>query len=187
MTTAPGPARSRAALAGALLAGAGVAVALGVVGRVHGVGTAALPTFGFSDEATLKAWAASLVLVLVVAQMGTALWMYGRLPFAPRVPAWVPAAHRATGAAAFVISLPIAAYCLYAFGFDAEPMTPRVLAHSLAGCWFYGIFASKMLIVRGRRMPRWALPIAGGLLFTIVVVLWLSSALWLFGSTGLHR
>ena len=26
---------------------------------------------------------------------------------------------------------------------DAEPMTPRVLAHSLAGCFFYGIFASK--------------------------------------------
>lgn len=53
-------------------------------------------------------------------------------------------------------------------------------AHSLAGCFFYGAFAAKVLIVRSRRPPRWGLPVVGGLLVTLIVVLWYSAALWYF-------
>jgi hypothetical protein len=37
-----------------------------------------------------------------------------------------------------------------------------------------------VLIVRSRRLPGWALPLAGGLLVTLIVVMWYSSALWYF-------
>ena len=57
--------------------------------------------------------------------------------------------------------------------------------HSLAGCFFYGAFAAKVLIVRSRRLPGWALPLAGGLLVTLVVVIWYSSALWYLNGSRL--
>jgi hypothetical protein len=37
-----------------------------------------------------------------------------------------------------------------------------------------------VLIVRSRRLPRWGLPVAGGLLVMLIVVLWYSAALWYF-------
>jgi Na+/H+ antiporter NhaD/arsenite permease-like protein len=52
--------------------------------------------------------------------------------------------------------------------------------HSLAGCFFYGVFVAKVLVVRSRRMPGWVLPVAGGVLVTVIGVLWYSSALWYF-------
>ena len=87
---------------------------------------------------------------------------------------------------AFALSLPVAAYCLYGFGFAPAPLSPRTLVHSIAGCAFYGAFAAKVLFVHTRGLPRWALPATGALLLTAVVVAWLTSALWLFSVTGLH-
>jgi len=58
--------------------------------------------------------------------------------------------------------------------------SPRVAAHSIAGCFFYGAFTAKVLLVRSRRLPGWALPAAGGMLAIIVVVLWYTSALWYY-------
>ena len=51
---------------------------------------------------------------------------------------------------------------------------------------FYGAFATKVVIVRSRRMPGWALPVAGGILFGALVLIWLTSSLWFFRevSTG---
>jgi plastocyanin len=63
-----------------------------------------------------------------------------------------------------------------------------VLIHALAGCFFYGAFAAKIVIVRSKRLPGWALPVAGGTLITIVALLWYSAALWYyndFNSPGL--
>jgi hypothetical protein len=66
------------------------------------------------------------------------------------------------------------------------PLSARTLVHSIAGCAFYGAFATKVLFVHTRGLPRWALPATGALLLTAVVVAWLTSALWLFSVTGLH-
>ena len=52
--------------------------------------------------------------------------------------------------------------------------------HCLAGCFFYGAFVAKVLLVRTRRLPGWALPVAGGILAGVVAVLWYSSALWFY-------
>jgi len=37
---------------------------------------------------------------------------------------------------------------------------------------------AKVLIVRSSRFAPWVLPVAGGLLFAILLGLWLTSALW---------
>src|SRR6187397_336857 len=112
--------------------------------------------------------------------------MYGRRPGVRAAPPWLGSAHRASGTLAFVLSLPVAAYCLYGFGFAPEPFSTRTLLHSLAGCAFYGAFAAKVVFVHTRGLPKWALPAAGALLLTAVVVAWLTGALWLFSVAGLH-
>jgi hypothetical protein len=93
--------------------------------------------------------------------------------------------HRASGAGAFVISLPVAFMCLYGLGFSPDPFLMRKLVHSVAGCVFYGAFAAKVVFVHSRRVPGWALPLAGGLLFAMVVLLWWTGARWYFGVEGL--
>ena len=145
-----------------------------------------LPSFGFSSTATFKAWVGSVVLALAAAQAVTALWLYGRLPGVTGAPRWLGRVHRTTGFVAFALSLPVAAYCLYGFGFAPAPLSARTLVHSIAGCAFYGAFAAKVLFVHTRGISRWALPAAGALLLTAVVVAWLTSALWLFSVAGLH-
>lgn len=181
-------ARGRAALVGALLLGAGVSVALGVYGRVHTPGYGELPSFGFSSAAAFKAWLASLVVAFALIQLLSALWLFGRLPGVRAVPPWLRTMHRASGYVAFVLSLPVAAYCLYGFGFAPSPLSTRTLVHSVAGCLFYGAFAAKVVVVHARRTtPAWAVPLVGGLLLTAVVVAWLTSALWAFATFGVHR
>ena len=46
-------------------------------------------------------------------------------------------------------------------------------------------FLAKMLIVRAKGFPGWALPIAGVVLFSILVGLWLTSAFWFFSTFGI--
>ncbi len=58
-----------------------------------------------------------------------------------------------------------------------------MLAHSLLGCVFYGVFVTKMLTLRSRHVPSWALPWLGGTLATILLALWLTSSLWFFTHT----
>ena len=171
---------------GLLLCG-GVSVALGVYGRVHAPTYGALPSFGFSSTATFKAWIGTVVLALAATQLVTAAWLYGRLPGVAAARSWLGVVHRTTGFVAFVLSLPVAAYCLYGFGFAPAPFSARTLIHSLAGCVFYGAFAAKVLLVHTRRLPRWAVPVTGALLLTTVAVSWLTSALWLFSVMGIHR
>ena len=63
-----------------------------------------------------------------------------------------------------------------------ETTSPRVAIHSILGSAFYGAFAVKVILVRSRGFPGWALPVAGGLLFAILAGLWVTSSLYLFSS-----
>jgi hypothetical protein len=45
---------------------------------------------------------------------------------------------------------------------------------------FFGALTAKVLIVRTADMPRLVLPILGGVVFTALTVLWLTSSLWFF-------
>ncbi len=176
------PPHSLRALLTAVAIGAAVSVALGVYGRVHIPTGDAITTFGFPAVLPMKAWLATAAFVLALAQLASALWMWGRLPGAGRAPGWLPTAHRWTGTAAFFVSLPVAYHCLWALGF--QDTTTRVLVHSLLGCAFYGALTTKLLVLRSDRMPRWAVPVAGGSLVLLLTGLWLTSALWFFTTVG---
>lgn len=161
--------------------GALLSVALGVYGRVHTPTGGAIALFGFDTMIQMKVWLALATGVLVLAQLVTALWMYGRLrrPAPPRI----GLVHRTLGLVALVVSLPVAYHCLWSIGFQSY--TGRVLLHSLAGCLVYGAFVVKVVGLHAPAAPRWLVPVAGGALFTLLVVTVLTSAVWYFGSQGL--
>jgi hypothetical protein len=183
MATAVESSRGRYALAGVLVAGCTVAVALGVYGHEHDPALRPLFLLGFSGMLQLKTWLATSALALVLVQVVTALWMWGRLPGVGPARRWVGHVHRWSGSLAFVVLVPVALHCLWSLGFATT--STRVLAHSVAGCAFYGAYCAKMLGLRVRGLPGWALPLLGGLVFTALIVLWLSSALWFFTRSGL--
>jgi hypothetical protein len=170
-------------LAVALLVGAAVAVSLGVYGQVHTPASRPVFTLGFSSVLPMKAWLTTAAASLLVVQLGTALWMWGRLPGAGQAPAWASILHRWSGTTAFVITLPVALHCLWSLGFATG--SPRVVAHGLAGCVFYGAYATKMLSLRLGGLPRWVLPVAGGTVLGSLVLLWLTAALWFFTRSGI--
>ncbi len=76
----------RVGVTGLLLVGAGVAVALGVYGGVHTPSARPLFTLGFSGVLPMMAWLATAAALLLVVQVTSALWMWGRLPGAGRAP-----------------------------------------------------------------------------------------------------
>jgi hypothetical protein len=181
MHQAPSRPRPRLGIASALLLGCGVAVALGVYGRVHTPKPHPLFTAGFTSYVAFKVWFATAAAVLVLVQLVTALWMFGRLPGTGAAPAWVGPLHRWSGAVAFVLLVPVALNCLYAIGFQTS-FGARSLVHSVAGCAFYGAYVAKMLGLRLRGLPGWAVPVFGGLLFLCFVAVFATSAVWYFQS-----
>ncbi len=174
---------SRAAgAAAALLAGAAIAVALGVYAKVHTPAGRPLFTLGFSGMLQMKAWLSTAAVVLLVVQLITAMWMWGRLPGVRSAPPWGAVVHRWSGSIAFVLTLPVAFHCLWALGFGS--VSARVVVHSVAGCMFYGAYAAKMLGLRMRDSPGWLVPALGGSVFGLLVLTWLTAALWFFTRSG---
>ena len=168
----------------AAAAGLGIVVAavLAAYSRVHPGNGAAIWTFGFSALLAMKTWFATAALVFVLVQIGSALAMWGRLPGVTGSPAWASPVHRWSGVVAFVLTLPVAFQCVWSLGFSDA--SGRALVHTIAGCLFYGVFAAKMLALRLRGIPGWALPVLGGLLAGLLVVVWFSSAFWYFTQSG---
>jgi hypothetical protein len=164
----------------AAMAGAAVALALGVYGHVHDPSQQLVFTLFFSSTIAMKVWVGSAAVAFGVVQVTTALWLYGKLPWQPA--SWTGVVHRISGRLAFLLSLPVAYHCLWSLGF--QDTNGRVLAHSLLGCAFYGAFATKVTIVRSKGIPGVALPIAGGLTFAILVAVWFTSAFWFVGEQG---
>jgi hypothetical protein len=187
MEAAPAPRRaSPSVLIGIALLGAAVSVALGVYGNDHtptGKGILDDGLF-FSGTLNMKAWLASGVAALALVQVLTALRMYGRIPVPREMPGWLPTAHRLSGLSAFLLSLPVAYQCLWGLGFHFKDAPTRVAVHSVLGCTFYGAFATKMLMLRVGGAPRWVVPLAGGLTFSAVIGIWLTSSLWFFDNIG---
>jgi hypothetical protein len=137
-----------------------------------------LITTVFSSTIAFKAWFATAALAFVVVQLVTAARIYDRLHFLPERGATVATMHRWSGRIAFLLTLPVFFHCVTILGFQTPDA--RVAVHSLAGTFVYGAFAAKVIIVRDRQLPGWALPAAGLTLASILVVLWLTSSLWYF-------
>jgi hypothetical protein len=177
-TARPSAVPSRLLLAAGI--GAAVALTLGVYGHVHDPSQKLVFTLGLSSTIAMKVFLATIALAFAVVQLSTGAWVFGKLPWSP--PAWAGTLHRVSGRIAFLVSLPVAYHCLWSLGF--QDTTTRVLVHSLAGCAFYGAFATKVTIVRSKGLPGIALPIAGGLVFALLVLIWFTSAFWFIENRG---
>jgi hypothetical protein len=161
--------------------GAAVAVGLGVYGGLHEPTGTAVNVAGFSGPLAAKAWLTTFALLFALVQLSSALVMWGKVPgVAP--PSWIGALHRWSGRAAVLLAVPVAVHCLYALGFQYGQ--PRVLLHSLLGCFFFGAFFTKMLLLTRSGLPGWALPVIGGTVFTALTALWLTASLWFFATFG---
>jgi len=131
----------------------------------------------FTDVLQMKAWLVTAAVVLACGQLLTAARIYELLRF-PSKGRFYHSVHRWSGRVAILFTLPVAYHCVFMLGFGTH--SPRVLIHSLLGSALYGVFVAKVLIVRSTRFAPWVLPVAGGLLFSVLLGLWLTSALWLF-------
>jgi len=166
------------------LIGALVALALGIYGRVHSPTGIAINIAGFSSPGTVKSWLATGATLFAIVQVGSALVMYGKIPRVT-APEWIGGLHKWSGRIAFLLAVPVAIHCLYALGF--QQYSTRVLIHSVFGCMFFGAFPVKMLILPKKGLPCCVLPVVGAVVFTMLVVIWLTSAYWFFSTFGIKR
>jgi hypothetical protein len=183
--TAAVPARSSGGGIAVLIAvalGALVAVGLGAFGKVHEPQFFSINVAGFSSGLAVKSWLATVAVVLALFQLASAFAMYRLIP-GGKAPAWIGTAHVWSGRLAVLASVPVAVHCLYALGF--ESYDNRVLFHSLFGCFFYGAFVTKMVLLTRKGLRGWVIPIAGGLVFFGLLYVWLTSALWFFQTNGI--
>jgi hypothetical protein len=181
-TTAPRGSAGRLLLP--LGVGAAVALSLGIYGNVHDPTGRSLVSLFFTATIHLKVWFATAAIALAIFQLATALRMYGKFG-RRRGPKWISRAHRISGVAAFWLTIPVAYHCLWSLGFQLHSGT-RIWVHGVAGCFFFGALTSKVVYVRSPHTPRWVLPVAGGAVFTALVVVWSTSALWFFRTQGVH-
>jgi len=165
------------------LIGALVALTLGIYGHVHHPTGIAVNLAGFSGPQEAKTWLATGAIIAAVIQVISALVMYGKIKI--QAPSWIGGLHRWSGRIAFLLAVPVAVHCLYALGF--QTYSTRVLIHSLLGCAFFGAFTVKMLVLPKKDMPGWLLPTLGGLAFTALTGVWLTSAFWFFSTFGIKR
>jgi hypothetical protein len=164
-------------LVGIGLLSVGVAVTLYLAGQAHQPNTY-FTLFGSANPFGLKSLLATIALALAVVQVLLALWIYRKLPLAGAPRKAVPITHRVVGFVLFALTIPIAIHCLIAYGVQLG--TPRQAVHSIAGCFFYGAFVAKVLLVQTKRLPVWVLPVAGGMLAIVLGVLWYTSALYYY-------
>ncbi len=172
----------------AFTAGAVVALLVGVFGKVHDPSLDATTTLGFNTGIDMKVVLSSVVGVLAVLQVIGALWIYGKLGL--RAPAWAGIAHRTSGAIALLLALFVAYHCLWILGLqtgdlgNGQPVATRVVVHGVLGCAVVGAVVVKVVAVRSRRAPGWFLPVAGGLLFALLIVVVSTSAVWYVAEFG---
>jgi hypothetical protein len=181
-TQRKGTPKSGVAVLTSVAIGALVAVALGVFGKIHEPQYFSINLAGFSSGLAAKAWLSTLAVTLALFQLASAFAMYRLIP-GGRAPAWIGTAHVWSGRLAVLVSVPVAVHCLYALGF--QTYDNRVLFHSLFGCFFYGAFVTKMLLLTRKGLRAWVIPVAGGLVFFGLVYVWLTSALWFFDTNGI--
>lgn len=136
----------------------------------------------FSDTLHMKAWLITAAVVLALAQLLTASRIYEVLRFPPKG-RFYHEVHRWSGRIAILLTLPVAYHCVFLLGFGTDDT--RVYIHSLLGSFLYGAFFAKILVVRSSGLQSWVLPLGGGVLFSVLVGLWLTSAFWFFSTVGI--
>ena len=172
----------------AFATGGVVALLVGVFGKVHDPSLDGTTTLGFDTVIDMKVVVSTVIGVLAVLQVIGALCIYGKLGIT--APSWLGRAHRIGGTVALVLTAFVAYHCLWALGLesgtlaDGEKVPTRTVVHGVLGCAVVGAIVVKVVAVRSRRAPGWFLPVAGGLLFALLIVVVLTSAGWYIGEEG---
>jgi len=172
----------------AFAAGAVVALLIGVFGKAHDPTLDGTTTLGFDTVIDMKVVVSTVIGVLAVLQVIGALWIYGKLGIV--APSWLGTAHRISGTIALLLSLFVGYHCLWALGLESgtlesgEKVPMRTVVHGVLGCAVFGAVVVKVVAVRSRRTPGWFLPVAGGLLFALLIVVVLTSAAWYIDEKG---
>lgn len=172
----------------AFAVGAVVALLLGVFGKVHDPTLDGTTSLGFDTVLGMKVAVTCVIGVLVVLQVIGALWMYGKLGM--KVPSWLGTTHRVTGVVALLLAVFVAYHCIWALGLesghlpDGEKVPLRTVVHGVLGCAVFGAVVVKVTAVRSKRAPGWFLPVAGGLLFALLILVVLTSAVWYLNAKG---
>jgi hypothetical protein len=170
---------SAARLGLALVLAAAVTAVLVIVGRVHQPDYSA-SIFGqiALGALRLKSWIATVTLGLAGLQVLLALWLYRKLPFAPAPARWVGVAHRLTGVVLLAVTIPGGRALPDRLRSPAD--TPEGGGSLAGGLLLVRAFAAKVLLVQSKRLPGWVLPVVGGTLVVVVIVLWYTAALYYF-------
>ena len=167
----------------AFAAGAVVALLLGVFGKVHDPTLAGTTTLGFRTVIDMKVVLSTVIGVLALLQVIGGLWIYGKLGI--QAPSWLGTAHRISGTVALLLAIFVAYNCLWALGLESgQNVATRTVVHGILGCAVFGAAVVKVVAVRSRRAPGWFLPVAGGLLFALLIAVVLTSAVWYIGEQG---
>ena len=188
MTQTTAAPRSMVVPLGAFTAGAVVALLVGVFGKVHDPTLDGTTALGFDTVLEMKVAVSIAIGVLAVGQVIGALWIYGRLGIG--APSWLGRAHRISGAVALLLTVFVAYHCLWALGLETgtlhngEKVPTRTVVHGVVGCALFGAVVVKVVAVRSRRAPGWFLPVAGGLLFALLIVVIWTSVIWYVGEKG---
>jgi hypothetical protein len=133
----------------------------------------------FSSTIAMKAWFATAAIAFGVVQVSTGARIFGKLQRLVPIPRpHVNRVHRWSGRLAILCTLPVAFHCVFILGFQS--VNARVLAHSIAGSFVYGVFAVKLFFVHDPKHPRWTLPVVGGTMFAVLATLWATSSYWYF-------
>jgi hypothetical protein len=179
--------KSLAVPLGAFAAGAVVALLLGVFAKAHDATLDGTTTLWLDDVRDMKVVLSTVIGVLAIGQVVGALWIYGKLGIA--APSWLGTAHRISGATALLLSVFVGYHCIWAFGFQTGTVhgyevPPRAIVHEILACGVFGAIVVKVVAVRSKRAPGWFLPVAGGLLFALLIVVVLTSAGWYLDEKG---
>lgn len=172
----------------AFAAGAVVALLLGIFGKVHDPTLSGTTTLGFDTVFDMKVVLSTVIGVLAVLQVVGALWMYGKLGV--RAPSWLGTAHRVSGITTLALSVFVSYHCIWVLGLQTGTLengataSTRTVVHGVLGCAVIGAAVVKVVAVRSRRAPGWFLPLAGGLLFALLIVVVLTSAGWYIREEG---
>jgi Family of unknown function (DUF6529) len=180
--------KSMAVPLGAFAAGAVIAVLLGILGKAHDPTLSGTTTLGFSTVLAMKTALSVVIGVLAIGQVLGALWLYGKLGIA--APSWLGTAHRVSGAVALLLAVFVGYHCLWSLGLESgtyehgETVPTRTVVHGVLGCIVFGAVVVKIVAVRSKRAPGWFLPLAGGLLFAVLITVVLTSAGWYLSTKG---
>lgn len=169
--------RARAMLALALLVLAIVAMTIGLVARAMREPYQAADLHAFvSDPFRTRVCLSTVAVLLAMGQLLSAsrIRQVLRLPPEGRLSGLV---RRRSGRAAVLVTLPVAYHCIFLLGFGIYE--GRTYAYSLLGSLVYGTVLGKVFLVRSSGFRGWALPVAWGALFSILLGLWFLSSFWL--------